>query len=263
MKKLTIYLAFTISLLFITTIVNAQIIYTDINPDVTISTATSYDLNLDNDPAKDFKITGSNPIMAPRRVTMESMSADAEVLYGPNYSYPSAFTSGQDVDSLQTQWGVAATATVLNTGGATGHWPGCKNHYLGLRIKIKGVWHYGWARMDIPLDASSFTIKDYAYESTPGKSIKTGDMGAVNIKDNSSTNNISVYAYNKTLFINLNNPDIKAGTIKLYNITGQLVKTYAIDNSHLEIDIEDIHTGIYLLTIHHAAGTFSKKISIR
>jgi hypothetical protein len=71
---------------------------------------------------------------------------------------------------------------VLNTCGTgrnyyAGHWEnggkGVTNRYLGLRFKIKGKEHYGWARLNFPRPRGA-TLTGYAYETISGKPIITG-----------------------------------------------------------------------------------------
>jgi hypothetical protein len=53
---------------------------------------------------------------------------------------------------------------------------GVKNRYLGLKFKIKGRYHFGWARLTVTTTSDDFraVLTGYAYETIPGKSIKAG-----------------------------------------------------------------------------------------
>jgi hypothetical protein len=57
-----------------------------------------------------------------------------------------------------------------------GSWVNSKNRYLGLRFKIKGKIHFGWARLSVQVQNHTVvgTLTGYAYETTPGKPIKAG-----------------------------------------------------------------------------------------
>jgi hypothetical protein len=62
-------------------------------------------------------------------------------------------------------------------GGQTtqGKWYNVTNSYLGLKFKIKGVAHYGWARLTVKLEKGFVvTLTGYAYETTPNKPIIAG-----------------------------------------------------------------------------------------
>jgi hypothetical protein len=64
---------------------------------------------------------------------------------------------------------------------------GVKNRYLGLKFKIKGWFHFGWARITVTTTSNNFTatLTGYAYETIPGKSIiagqtkESGEIGSV------------------------------------------------------------------------------------
>ena len=53
---------------------------------------------------------------------------------------------------------------------------GVRNRYLGLKFKIKGRFHFGWARMTVTTTRNSFTatLTGYAYETIPNKPIIAG-----------------------------------------------------------------------------------------
>ena len=47
--------------------------------------------------------------------------------------------------------------------------------FLGLRFESAGSTFYGWARLSIPGNGTSFTLKDYAYHSVPGAGMYAGE----------------------------------------------------------------------------------------
>jgi len=53
---------------------------------------------------------------------------------------------------------------------------GVKRRYLGLKFKIKGRFHFGWARMTVTTTRSNFTatLTGYAYETVANKPIIAG-----------------------------------------------------------------------------------------
>jgi hypothetical protein len=57
-----------------------------------------------------------------------------------------------------------------------GSWVDVKNRYLGLKFKIEGKIHYGWARLSVTVGKFHITgiLTGYAYETIPGKAIVTG-----------------------------------------------------------------------------------------
>ena len=58
-----------------------------------------------------------------------------------------------------------------------GNWDGVSNRYLGLKFKIAGKTHYGWARLNVSVQAGHnivATLTGYAYETVPQKAISAG-----------------------------------------------------------------------------------------
>jgi hypothetical protein len=59
-----------------------------------------------------------------------------------------------------------------------GQWVNVKNRYLGLKFRIEGEIHYGWARLTTQVGQPQIaaTLTGYAYETIPGKGIRAGQV---------------------------------------------------------------------------------------
>jgi len=60
-----------------------------------------------------------------------------------------------------------------------GNWDGTVQGYVGLKFRIQGKVHYGWARLSVNVDPVGFqinsvTLTGYAYETIPSKPIVAG-----------------------------------------------------------------------------------------
>jgi hypothetical protein len=73
---------------------------------------------------------------------------------------------------LATAMGYPASKSSNN-----GSWVNVKDRYLGLKFKIDGKIHYGWARLSVKVQNSSITatLTGYAYETIPNKPIIAGE----------------------------------------------------------------------------------------
>jgi hypothetical protein len=71
---------------------------------------------------------------------------------------------------------MAAFCSPFCSGGPSGSWVNVNKRYLGLKLKISGKIHYGWARLNVKIQGSSIvgTLTGYAYETVPGKPIRAG-----------------------------------------------------------------------------------------
>jgi hypothetical protein len=60
----------------------------------------------------------------------------------------------------------------------TGQWLNVTNRYLGLKFRVRGKTHYGWARLTVTVDKVNVvvagTLTGYAYETTANKPIIAG-----------------------------------------------------------------------------------------
>jgi hypothetical protein len=73
------------------------------------------------------------------------------------------------------------TITHSTTGGVShvrGLWANTKDAYLGLKFKIGGETHYGWARLSVELNGFHIaaTLTGYAYETIPNQAINAGQI---------------------------------------------------------------------------------------
>jgi len=253
--------------------INAQIIYTDINPDTVLDGSSTppiftayYYLNLDNDITEDFRM-GHCEAKFPTAANITPIST-GEILYDNSITtrnYALALNYGATIDNNSSTW--INTISYLGYDHALqgvnleGNWVGVSDKYLGLRINLNGQWHYGWAKCDLDAQIGTYTIKEYAYNATPNQGITAGDKGPVNIKENFS-DNISIYSHNKTLFIDFKDTEINNGKIKLFNLIGQEVKTTPISNSKIELDLNNIDAGIYIVNIYNKIASINYKINI-
>ena len=169
----------------------STIIYTDVNPDTTVICSTSpcskiFNFDLNNDGKNDFQVSSfkSQLKLASRsiHVTITALSGNAVAI---DTSLPLKMISGEKIASA-TNWDSTADDQILEAfhqscvecpGFTSGNWYSSANEgYVGLKIKKGKRFYYGWMRLNVsvPSLASSFTIKDYAYNSTPGQPILAG-----------------------------------------------------------------------------------------
>jgi hypothetical protein len=91
-----------------------------------------------------------------------------------------AMKSGMGIGHNNEFGGERQSMAAVGTGtssSAGGSWVNVKNRYLGVKFSIKGVTHYGWARLSVqvqPTPQITATLTGYAYETTPNKPIVAG-----------------------------------------------------------------------------------------
>ena len=199
LKKFSVFM---VTAMLFSVSANAQIVYTDVIPDTTVSATTGfYNLDLNNDGIADFKIlrtyafscaAGNCSGYLDNGVKITPFNLN-EVADSVNV-YPFALNSGADVKNSGYNWASAASQTLeyyhtgRNRGGrfgactpcgtstSTGNWKGAIDKYLGLRFTVGSNLYYGWARLNVSSTGASFTIKDYAYNTVPDQNIIAGSI---------------------------------------------------------------------------------------
>jgi hypothetical protein len=294
-KKLTAFFLVTAGI-FSYFAVNAQIVYTNIK-DVTLtcnkkcahcyhySLGKTYPLDLNNDGLLDFNITAYREVThydgcscdychclddIMNRVSITALN-DNSVIIGPSGT---ALISGSNISSL-SEWSIgvlgnfslksASVGCYDITGQCVirteGDWPNSSDRYLGLRIISNGQTYYGWARLSVFVDKSeaSFKIKDYAYESTPGKSIHAGDIGGTPLaisSKNAALVNLKIFPnpVTSTATITFSLSTQGRVSIRLYDKTGIPVmnvtdQEFAKGIQQIKLNTQDLNAGIYLLRL--------------
>jgi hypothetical protein len=220
----------------------AQIIYTDIE-DATPNATFTLDLN--NDSVDDFTFYfGSGIMCAP----LQNNAYSGNFVGGVHLPWALA-ASNTICEPLATWYGTNYPGT-LAIGTSSGYWVGASNKYIALKIIVGSNTYYGWARLDILSSSGSFTIKDYAYESTPNACIQSGQNGLSNV-ENTSENVVSVIPNPFTNATTLQvNDNLKDATLTIYNLNGQILKQVnTISGNLISISRDNLPSGLYFITL--------------
>jgi len=137
----------------------------------------------------------------------------------------------------------------LALGTNIGYWPDVNNKYLALKLIVGTNTYYGWARLDVFAISSSFTIKDYAYESTSNACIQAGKNS---LGDNENSNKkITVFP---NPFISLTTVktigQFNNATLTVYNVYGLPIKQVRnISGKTVPISRDNLPSGMYFMRI--------------
>ncbi|MEA3496034.1 MAG: T9SS type A sorting domain-containing protein [Bacteroidota bacterium] len=182
--NLKAYSALAIGILAIAPKANGQIIYNDITPDTTIYDTNYVDIDIDLNGYSDFSIYKGYGMDddSNRTVEMVGLIRDkyCEVLGSTagSYFYPLAMNMNDFIDPNSPNWKINdfGTMNFQASYGGYGNWQGVQNKFLGIRVEdIDSSEYYGWVRLDVSANAKSFTLKDYAFNSSPDSGIKAGE----------------------------------------------------------------------------------------
>ncbi|HET6177868.1 MAG TPA: hypothetical protein VFE61_13095 [Candidatus Sulfotelmatobacter sp.] len=161
----------------------AKVVYTPVG--ATVSGNGSLQLDLNHDKETDFTVVSySRSIQCPGQGygTFGLVTITPTTGNGVVGAWAAAFSSGVSIDSSQSFVGDQALMTQFSTCLYPPHtnygaWLDVSNRYLGLEFNLNGQIHYGWAEMSVLLKRGrllTVTLTGFAYETIPGKAIKTG-----------------------------------------------------------------------------------------
>lgn len=262
---------------------NAQVIYTDVNPDEVVTTGNSYNLDL-NTSVTDFVISAqarsgsvsgfaysgvgivlstgaSNGVMAHAGTTFPGNYASALNL-NDMIDNTQNFTSGTSSSSL----GGILIAAVGTINGLVpfevGDWLGKSDLYLGLSFMIGTDMHYGWARMSVNSAATELILKDYAYNSTPNDPIAAGST-VVGINELNIRDHVAMNIANEMLNVSVNSNELSNGEIVITDLTGKQVYAQKMNGSTASVDISALASGMYVISVNFDQGRASEKLFIR
>jgi hypothetical protein len=85
------------------------------------------------------------------------------------------FTNSAEVLIAEAVW-LSSTNSTRWYGPWANKGHGVTNRYVGLKFRLGGAFHFGWARLSVGKAARGFTatLTGYAYETIPGKAIIAG-----------------------------------------------------------------------------------------
>ena len=290
-QKIKNYLALAGGITSAFTAANAQVVYTDVNPDYLLTgNFNSYSLDLNNDSFEDFtltaidtlisylssgytynaQITGAalrNPVLSNSWLINTSSGLPTPLSQGDNIGnsgfFASSYSSSVGVPIIaQFDYEYLLNGVTISSYNSTfGDFSFDQEGILGLKFNINGSIHYGWARIEVT-SSGSISIKDYAYESTPDSSIIAGDNGSGLVGISSNLDGVKLTMLNNNLQV-LNNSSYKELQLTVTNISGQTVINSQLNNPTETIGMNEFASGIYLAKVNSESKFYIKKIYVR
>lgn len=308
MKKTTQknFSVFVVAVLLFAANAHAQIVYTDVIPDTTVSSANgAYNLDLNNDGVIDFTLRKENVYFCPAMLgaistTYTDIVIDAlngnEVSNDTN-SFPKKLKVNNVIKNGGTAWIHAADQLLAKKSNVikrarfncysaspityTGNWNAVNDKYVGLRLIVGATKYYGWVRLNVANGGNAVTIKDYAYDSTPGHSIKAGATSGARLINDAVTNEtltddhiiIAPNPFSNTTTISFSLPKSQKVSLKLFDMTGRLIKTFSdkeMSQGNQQIDWnatndkgQTVGAGVYFLNLYDGEKSYCRKLIVQ
>ncbi len=201
-RKLLSYAGMSGAFLAASAPTDAQVIYTDVNPDILVQGSTQI-IDMDNDAAGDYSLQqfgmlGSNigaKLSAPSGFNSNLFMGTIGSL---GYYYPSHLMAGAVISAggnfleIYNAPGYEASLVfAYPAGNYYGNWSN-KEGYVGVQFYANGNTYFGWIELAVDSLGQSITLKSYAYESTPNMQIIAGDTGVVGINEQAAVANFEI-----------------------------------------------------------------------
>ncbi|MBK7751924.1 MAG: T9SS type A sorting domain-containing protein [Flavobacteriales bacterium] len=274
----------------IATQAHAQIIYTDVVPDATYNLiGQTCNLDLDNNGQTDFQLYrteisntcgfGCVLPLPVQQIKIDRVGTNEIAYVTPwnSIQWPASLPFGQLIDAntdmsvtnhlvREYRPGGSCPGGMSCVPGPPITWALVSQAYLGLRFDIAGATHYGWARLSVP-SATSFTLKDYAYNSVPDEGILAGDVGSITTGITSTAlrgMQVSPNPFSSTLSIAL--PTGTTGSVgcRVLSLTGQGLVTRTVvpisGPSSINLDLGSLAPGTYLLEMQVDGERMVRKV---
>ena len=267
-KKVTFLIA--LSFVFCTT--NAQIVYTDINPDSTITIAglppeevyniAPIDFNGDNTKEYDFSwaIQGGGDWFMRMDITTNELNLNGTHTNTWDTRYIDPMTLGTAINSNSNWENLSRDPLISDTYDP--NFQGAGDRYVGCKFTLGTNTHYGWVRVSFDNNLT-LIVKDYAYESTPNTPINAGDKGIASVDDISFDTYFNIYPIPTSTRLTLETiKEVKIKSVRIINLSGQI--TYSTNETLINtINIPESLQGLYFLQIETAENkVLNKKIII-
>ncbi len=285
-----------IIMMFSLSTANAQIVYTDVNPDSLHDCSSSngcsgdYVLDLDDDGIADFTLTPdkiqnscgacSSLILitvdgysAAVSSTSHSWIADTVGGYALNAVIDSSLSWTNDFHVLARAIDECVPCTTFPGRGhhfedtpPSGPWRNIYGKYLALKTQIGTNYYYGWIKLGVGISANFVKIRilEYAYNSIPNQPILAGQTMTTSVIENAFASSINLFPNpadnHLTIDLGSHNEEVQ---VNIADITGKVVyTTLATDTQRVEVNTSEFAEGVYVVQIQSGDFIATKKLVI-
>jgi hypothetical protein len=263
-KKLKAYSALAASA-FATIPAEAQVMITDINPDVILESGQTYEIDFLGDSDADLVIINNSFLSGSVAHHSENMLVSGGSFAGyvatiDIYFFPllSQFNSGETI-SAGMNWLSNLGIGYFDLVGGDGQWVNAIDKFAGFRINDGSDTYYGWVRMDVTQEPFTMVVKDYAYNLTSDEAIVTQIPVSIHAEEEIPAH---VYFESNILYFQMYEHATDA-ILGLYNMNGESLLTKKVTSGEMEINLQNFAAGVYVVTVTANGQTCSSKLVLK
>jgi hypothetical protein len=269
--------------------INAQVVVTDLNPDVivdSLSAPYSLDFNNDANPELNFFVQHINGSSSTQGVQFTYDGAVAGLNITPGMNLIGTPGTGSSSSSFQltalnngdpiasaANFGTSANnilgLDIIVDAGILGQIPiqqgnflNQSNKYLGGKLTAGANTFYGWVELSVNSNASQITIHKYAYQSTPNTSILAGEGGNSGLEQVALENKVTIIGTPENVKINVT-PDLIGAAVSIVSMSGQSLKSDVLTDVNNTISFDGISTGIYQVVVSTSTEKTTERVYIK
>lgn len=155
------------------------IFYVNPQPDFTASRSQTLHVDLNNDAVNDFLFQIYST--APRTFGAELGGSNLNRVLKTGNFLVRKLASGNTIGAASGQGnlGLFLRFSSPGTSGSVGQFAPSQTGFAGVKLHLNDGDHFGWIRIHVGADTDGFpnliTVKDWAFDCTPGEAIKAGD----------------------------------------------------------------------------------------
>jgi len=268
---------------------NAQVVATDLNPDVVVDSLSapySLDFNNDANPELNFFVQHVSGASSTQGVQFTYEGAIAGVQMTPGMTLLGATGTGSSSSSFQltalnngdpissaANFGTssynALGADILVDAGPLGQIPvqqgnflNQSNKFLGGKLVAGANTYYGWVELSVNANASQITIHGFGYQSTANTGILAGEGANSGLEQIAIADKVTIVGTPENVKINVT-PDLIGAEVSFVSMSGQLLKSEKLTDVYNTISFDQLTTGIYQVVVSTATEKTTQRVYVK
>jgi len=268
---------------------NAQVVATDLNPDVVVDSLSgpyALDFNNDANPELAFFVQHVSGASSTQGVQFTYEGAIAGAQLSPGVSVMGATGTGSSSSSFQisalnngdtisaaanfgTSSNGALGVDLLVDAGILGQIPiqqgnflNQSNKFLGAKLTAGANTYYGWVELSVNSNASQITIHGYGYQSTANSQILAGEGANSGLELISLADKVTIVGTPDHVAINVT-PDLIGAKVSFVSMSGQEVSSAILTDVNNTISFDNLSTGIYQVVVSNGTEKTTQRVYVK
>jgi hypothetical protein len=269
--------------------INAQVVATNLNPDVVVDSLSgpyALDFNNDANPELQFFVQNISGASSTQGVQFTYDGAISGVQLSPGVTVMGAFGTGSSssssfqISALNNGDPISSAAN-FDSSGATlgldilvdagilgqipiqqGNFLNQSNKFLGAKLTAGANTYYGWVELSVNTNASQITIHGYGYQSTANSQILAGEGANSGLDMISLADKVTIVGTPEHVNINVT-PDLIGSSVSFVSMSGQTLKTSKLSDVNNALSFGDLSTGVYQVVVSNGIEQTTQRVYVK